>query len=74
MGLTTDKHMSPADFSYLSTFFYVTFAVCQPIHGFLMQKFPTGKYLGINVILWGIMVSSKLLGRHISPSTSDDTK
>lgn len=54
--------MSPADFSYLATFFYVTFAVFQPVHAYLMQKFPTAKYLAVNVVLWGIMLAGKMVG------------
>ncbi|KAJ9602289.1 hypothetical protein H2200_013144 [Cladophialophora chaetospira] len=57
MGLSKDTHMSPADFSYLATFFYVTFAVFQPVHAYLMQKFPTAKYLAVNVVLWGVMLA-----------------
>ncbi|KIW72454.1 hypothetical protein PV04_00645 [Phialophora macrospora] len=57
MGLSKDTHMSPAQFSYLATFFYVTFAVFQPVHAYLMQKFPTAKYLAVNVILWGVMLA-----------------
>jgi hypothetical protein len=59
MGLSKDTNMSPADFSYLATFFYVTFAVFQPVHAYLMQKFPTAKYLAVNVILWGIMLAGE---------------
>ncbi|OAG39523.1 hypothetical protein AYO21_06167 [Fonsecaea monophora] len=57
MGLSKDTHMSPADFSYLATFFYVTFAVFQPVHAYLMQKFPTAKYLAVNVVLWGVTLA-----------------
>lgn len=56
MGLTTDTGMTAAQFSYLATFFYVTYAVFQPVHAVLVQKFPVGKYLGVNVSLWGIVV------------------
>ncbi|OAP57655.1 hypothetical protein AYL99_08393 [Fonsecaea erecta] len=57
MGLSKDTHMSAADFSYLATFFYVTFAVFQPVHAYLMQKFPTAKYLAVNVCLWGVALA-----------------
>ncbi|EXJ64983.1 hypothetical protein A1O7_01322 [Cladophialophora yegresii CBS 114405] len=57
MGLSKDTNMSAADFSYLATFFYVTFAVFQPVHAYLMQKFPTAKYLAVNVVLWGVILA-----------------
>ncbi|KAK4888446.1 hypothetical protein LTR27_012669 [Elasticomyces elasticus] len=39
MGISKDTGMSAAEFSYLATFFYVTYAVFQPIHAVLVQKF-----------------------------------
>lgn len=57
MGLTKDTHMTAAQFSYLATFFYVTYAIFQPLHAYLVQKLPVAKYLGVNVSLWGIMAS-----------------
>ncbi|KAI1626348.1 major facilitator superfamily domain-containing protein [Exophiala viscosa] len=57
MGISKDTHMTAAQFSYLATFFYVTFAVFQPVHAYLMQKFPTAQYLGVNVALWGLTLA-----------------
>jgi hypothetical protein len=57
MGMSTDLNMNAAQFSYLATFFFVTFFASQPLHGYLMQKFSTSKYLGVNVIIWGIIVA-----------------
>jgi len=60
MGISKDTHMTAAQFSYLATFFYVTFAVFQPVHAYLMQKFPTAQYLGVNVALWGVTLAGML--------------
>ncbi|KAK5683192.1 hypothetical protein LTS10_004723 [Elasticomyces elasticus] len=57
MGISKDTGMSAAEFSYLATFFYVTYAVFQPVHAVLVQRFPVAKYLGTMVILWGITVT-----------------
>lgn len=51
--------MSAQQFSDLATLFFVTFIIFQPLHGYLMQRFPTAKYLGVNVIIWGVIVCSK---------------
>jgi cyanate permease len=59
MGLKKDTGLNAAQYSYLATFFYVTFAVFQPLHGYLMQKFPTSKYLGVNVVLWGLIIACR---------------
>ncbi|KAK5133554.1 hypothetical protein LTR08_007593 [Meristemomyces frigidus] len=57
MGISKDTGMSASQFSYLATFFYVTYACFQPLHAVLVQKFPVAKYLGANVICWGITVT-----------------
>lgn len=60
MGLTKDTGVTTAQFSYLATFFFVTYAVFQPVHAYLVQKLPVAKYLGVHVSLWGITVCSFL--------------
>jgi hypothetical protein len=48
MGFIEDTHMKGNDFSYLAMTFYVSFFVFELPHGYMMQRFPTAKYLGIN--------------------------
>ncbi|KIW91200.1 uncharacterized protein Z519_08095 [Cladophialophora bantiana CBS 173.52] len=57
MGVIEDTHMPSNGFSNLAIAFYVSFLFCEPLQSFFIQKFPTAKYLGCNVILWGIVVS-----------------
>lgn len=57
MGIIDDTHIPSNGFSNLAIAFYVSFIVCEPLQSFLIQKFPTAKYLGCNVILWGIVVT-----------------
>lgn len=64
MGLSTDTHMSTQQFSDLATVFFITFIIFQPLHGYLMQKFPVAKYLGVNLIIWGLIVCSKCFDPH----------
>lgn len=59
MGMRTDTHLHGQDYSNVAMMFYV---------GFLAAEFPTqylgqrisrlGKYLGANVMLWGIVLST----------------
>ena len=59
MGMRTDTHLRGQDYSNVAMMFYV---------GFLAAEFPTqylgqrisrlGKYLGANVMLWGIVLST----------------
>lgn len=48
MGIIEDTHMPANGFSNLAIAFYVSFLVCEPIQSFLLQRFPTAKWLGIN--------------------------
>ncbi|KAK9475933.1 major facilitator superfamily domain-containing protein [Lipomyces japonicus] len=51
------ENLTSNQFSNLGTIFYVGYIVAEPITSYLMQKFPIGKYLGINVTLWGVVVA-----------------
>ncbi|KAJ5386799.1 hypothetical protein N7509_009340 [Penicillium cosmopolitanum] len=57
MGLLTDTNMRTNEFSDLTLAFYVTYLVFELPTGFLMQRLPTAKYLGLNVTLWGLMTT-----------------
>ena len=57
MGLIEDTHLPPNGFSNLAIAFYVSFLVCEPVQTYCIQRFPVAKWLGCNVILWGIVVA-----------------
>jgi sugar phosphate permease len=57
MGLQADTNTTPKQFTYLALAFYVSYCVCEIPQGWLMQRFPTAKYLGVQVVLWGICVT-----------------
>lgn len=57
MGLLKDTHMSTSQYSALALVFYVTYLAFELPTGYFMQRYPTAKYLGANVILWGICVT-----------------
>lgn len=57
MGLQKNTHISGDQFSQLALVFYVTYLAFEFPTGYLMQRLPTAKYLGFNVICWGIMVA-----------------
>ncbi|KAK7701889.1 hypothetical protein SLS64_010023 [Diaporthe eres] len=52
MGLREDTSISADQFSQLALVFYVTYLAFEFPTGYLMQRLPTAKYLGANVILW----------------------
>lgn len=57
MGLYTDANVNTDQFSQLALVFYVTYLAFEFPTGYLMQRLPTAKYLGLNVMLWGLIVA-----------------
>ncbi|KAI3398084.1 hypothetical protein diail_9837 [Diaporthe ilicicola] len=57
MGLEEDTKITPDQFSQLALVFYVTYLAFELPTGYLMQRLPTAKYLGANVVLWGLMTA-----------------
>lgn len=55
MGIKT--HLKGNEYNNLGTIFYVGYIVAEPITAYLMQRLPIGKYLGINITCWGILVA-----------------
>ncbi|KAL4966185.1 MFS general substrate transporter [Aspergillus stella-maris] len=56
MGLQKDLGMQGNDFSWLATAFYIAYAVAEVPQGILLQKYPVTKVLGVNVLVWGILL------------------
>lgn len=57
MGLYADANITTAQFSNLALFFYVSYLILEFPHGYGMQRFPTAKYLGTCVTLWGFITA-----------------
>ncbi len=57
MGLFEDVNIDTKQFSFLALVFYISYLVFEMPTGYLMQRFPTAKYLAVNVVLWGISVA-----------------
>ena len=69
MGVIEDTHMPSNGFSHLAMAFYVSFLVCEPVQSFLIQKFPTAKYLAVNGMfraMTGKMIKSRLTGCEVT--------
>ncbi len=48
MGLYQDTHINTDQFALLALVFYVTYLAFEIPTGYLMQRLPTAKYLGLN--------------------------
>lgn len=53
-GMIQQANLRGQEYSLLVTLFYIGYLVAEYPSNYLMQKFPTGKYLTINFILWGV--------------------
>lgn len=56
MGLSASIGIHGNDFSWMATAFFIGYAVAEFPQGYLIQKFPVSKVLGINVVLWGVTI------------------
>ncbi|TPX13011.1 uncharacterized protein E0L32_006656 [Thyridium curvatum] len=56
MGMSTNLHFTGNDFSWMATAFFIGYAVAEFPQGFLIQRFPVSRVLGINVVLWGVVI------------------
>lgn len=57
-GIIQEAKLKGAEFSLLVSIFYIGYLVAQYPTNVLMQKFPTGKYLAINFVLWGATLAA----------------
>ncbi|KAM0807689.1 putative Major facilitator superfamily (MFS) profile domain-containing protein [Seiridium cardinale] len=55
-GIRQDLDLQGADYNWLSSMFYFGFLFWAFPTNFMMQKFPIGKYLGINIFMWGFFL------------------
>lgn len=55
-GIREDTELIGEQFNWLSTIFYLTYLVCEAPGNWLLQRFHTGRFLGVVMVLWGIVV------------------
>jgi hypothetical protein len=53
MSMQPDTNTSASQFSYLALLFYVSYLVFEIPQGYLMQRFPSAKYLGLQIYYGG---------------------
>ncbi|ETN44523.1 uncharacterized protein HMPREF1541_10193 [Cyphellophora europaea CBS 101466] len=54
MGLVPELKLRGNDFTNAATAFFIAYLVTEVPTAYILNKVPPGKYLGINVVLWGI--------------------
>ncbi|KAG4033012.1 hypothetical protein MFRU_005g00360 [Monilinia fructicola] len=58
LGLKKDLNLVGQEYPWLSSMFYIGYLVFQLPMGYLLQRFPTGRFLSITVICWGAVLIS----------------
>jgi len=57
MGIINDTHLHGQQYSWLTTIIYMVILVVEYPENYIIQRVPVAKWLGINVILWGITLA-----------------
>jgi MFS family permease len=55
-GLVKDANLGGQDYSWLGSIVYVAQLVMQPIIAYFLVKLPTGKFAGVMVFCWGVVL------------------
>ncbi|KAK2827836.1 hypothetical protein FQN49_007294 [Arthroderma sp. PD_2] len=55
-GIREDLNLKGTQYSWLSSLFYFGFLIWAFPTNFLLQKYPVGKYLGVNIFMWGFFL------------------
>ncbi|KAJ5643010.1 uncharacterized protein N7484_005517 [Penicillium longicatenatum] len=57
MGIKTDAHLQGQQYSWLTTIVYIAILVVEYPENWIIQRVPIGKWLSINIFLWGVCIS-----------------
>ncbi|KAJ7131167.1 MFS general substrate transporter [Mycena epipterygia] len=62
-GIKADLHITTAQFSWFASIFYIGYLVSAEPMTWMLQRYPTGRVLGIICFLWGIVVMTTAASR-----------
>lgn len=57
-GIIADNHLVGQNYSWVSSIFYFGYLAAEYPGVAILQRFPVAKFLGVNIILWGIILMS----------------
>jgi len=64
-NIQEDLHLMGTDYSWLSSVFYFGWLAYSYPTNYLMQRFPLGKYLAVNIFMWGALLMCQGLVIHL---------
>ncbi|KAJ6626526.1 MFS general substrate transporter [Mycena sp. CBHHK59/15] len=65
-GIKADLHITTAQFSWFASIFYIGYLVSAEPMTWMLQRYPTGRVLGVICFLWGIVVMTTATSRTFS--------
>ncbi|KAJ3833525.1 major facilitator superfamily domain-containing protein [Lentinula raphanica] len=65
-GIKTDLKLHGTEYSWLSSLFYFGWLAWGLPSNLLMQRSPSGKYLAINIFLWGVLLMAQAASRNFT--------
>ncbi|RDL38852.1 MFS general substrate transporter [Venustampulla echinocandica] len=66
MGVKQDAHISETQFPWLTTCIYIAILVVEYPTNLLIQRLPIAKYLGISIILWGMVLALHSIAKNFT--------
>ncbi|SPO06348.1 probable permease of the major facilitator superfamily [Cephalotrichum gorgonifer] len=56
LGILEDAHLNANQYNWLSSIFYLGYLVAELPQNLALQRFPVGRWLSINLIVWGTIL------------------
>ncbi|KAK4684968.1 hypothetical protein P7C73_g5190, partial [Tremellales sp. Uapishka_1] len=56
LGIKTDNHLSASQYNWLGTIFYLSYLVFEWPQTLGLQRFPPGKWMAGNILIWAVYV------------------
>ncbi|OCF30880.1 membrane transporter [Kwoniella heveanensis CBS 569] len=57
LGIKTSNHLTTSQYNWLGTIFYLSYLIFEWPQSLALQRFPAGKWMAGNIIIWGVVVT-----------------
>ncbi|KAI7894135.1 major facilitator superfamily domain-containing protein [Mucor mucedo] len=66
LGIKEDAHLTDSQFSWLGSIFYLGYLLYQVPNTYFIQRLPIGRYIGVLIVVWGLVLTVTCLGKNFS--------
>ncbi|KZT19109.1 MFS general substrate transporter [Neolentinus lepideus HHB14362 ss-1] len=56
LGIRTATHLTTNEYNWLGTIFYLSYLAFEYPQNLMLQRFPVGKWMSINIFVWGVVL------------------